>query len=301
VSSDAATGEHKRPLALVLEDDTLLADNFQVKLRRLLQQEAPCDWRAISLKSKCPYGTCISTHLSRVMPDGNEPADRCRHGVNWGFYAMLYRVDGLQDLRETLANVVWDDERPHCLDVDVALASISDQVEYYAVPNMQERGFLTEGAHGSSRMDKNREGLSIELQEEALSMTATTTRPSIKGLFKNIFFPKATTTTEAATTAPATTSTSLPTTTAHADFFPGSFRSRSDYMYQLSLQFRHSSPTTSAPLARTSGEARVGVENIKPGKEAVYDAWAEDFIDHGAGSPGRFAEAEAYAPPTARK
>jgi len=155
-----------RPLALILEDDAMLADDFPARLRRLLQSEAPCDWESISLKSKCPYGACVSPRLSRVLPDENEPADRCRHGVNYGFYAMLYRVSALPRIREQLSDVIWDDTRPHCLDIDVALASISDEVPYYAVPSMQRDAFLTEGDHGSSRMDKNREGVYVNLEDE---------------------------------------------------------------------------------------------------------------------------------------
>ena len=37
------------------------------------------------------------------------------------------------------------------LDVDVALAAISDQVAYYAVPSVQDPGFLEEGSEGSTR------------------------------------------------------------------------------------------------------------------------------------------------------
>merc|ERR1719433_7696 len=128
---------HKTPLALILEDDVMLADDFVTKLKRLLEEETPCDWSAISLKSRCPYGECVSPHLSRVQPDGNEPVERCRHGVNYGFYAMLYRLNDLADLRERLAHVIWDPTRPHCLDIDVALASISDEITYYAVPGLQ--------------------------------------------------------------------------------------------------------------------------------------------------------------------
>merc|ERR1712194_507863 len=83
------------PLALILEDDTSLADDFIVRLHRLMQ-EAPCDWSVISLKSQCPFGECISEHLARVLPDVNIPAERCHHGVNYGFYAMLYKRDELR-------------------------------------------------------------------------------------------------------------------------------------------------------------------------------------------------------------
>jgi len=164
-AQDQASG---KPLALILEDDVRLADNFTWRLMHLLQHEAPCDWDAISLKSKCPYGDCISQQLTRVWPDGNEPKSRCRHGVNYGFFAMLHRVASLEATRTKLADAVWDDERPHCLDVDVALASLSETIAYYAVPSLQKPGFLTEGALGSSRM-------SLDAAQVAGTTTTTTT------------------------------------------------------------------------------------------------------------------------------
>jgi len=145
----------QKPVALILEDDVFLVDDFVLKLRRLLRDEAPCDWEAISLRSRCPYGECVSTHLTRVEPDGNVPESRCRHGVNYGFYGMVYRVDNLAGLQRRLAQTVWNESNPHCLDVDVALASISDEVAYYAVPSVQEPGFLHEGQQGSMRMENN--------------------------------------------------------------------------------------------------------------------------------------------------
>jgi len=174
-----AAAHGRRPLALVLEDDVMLADDFAPKLRRLLTSEAPCDWAAISLSSKCPYGECVSPHLARVVPDGNEPAERCRHGVNYGFYAMLYRRSSLDDLRERLTQRVWTAERPHCLDVDVALASMSDEVAYYAVPHFQKPGFLSEGGQPSTRIAKNvaKPPPDFEGEAEALHTPAPTLPP----------------------------------------------------------------------------------------------------------------------------
>eukprot|EP00443_Scrippsiella_acuminata_P112958 CAMPEP_0115586736 /NCGR_PEP_ID=MMETSP0272-20121206/7849_1 /TAXON_ID=71861 /ORGANISM="Scrippsiella trochoidea, Strain CCMP3099" /LENGTH=688 /DNA_ID=CAMNT_0003021803 /DNA_START=97 /DNA_END=2160 /DNA_ORIENTATION=- len=162
----AVAHRREKPLTLILEDDVRLEDDFAVKLRRMLETEAPCDWVAISLKTKCPYGRCISPHLSRVGPDGNEPVERCRHGVNYGFYAMLYRSHDLDKLRTRLAEVVWNAHRPRCLDIDVALASISDEVAYYAVPGMQAPGFLQDGGHASSRVIKNSVISPARMQEE---------------------------------------------------------------------------------------------------------------------------------------
>uniref|UniRef100_A0A7S1S1J7 Uncharacterized protein n=1 Tax=Alexandrium catenella TaxID=2925 RepID=A0A7S1S1J7_ALECA len=111
---------------------------------------------------------------------------------------MLYRADRLPDLRKRLASVVWNSARPRCLDVDVALASISDEVAYYAVPAIQRPGFLSEGDQGSSRWDLNKR-------------TTTTTRG-----------PPTTT----ATTATSTTATT--TTYTFADHFPAVPSSSSD-------------------------------------------------------------------------
>eukprot|EP00931_Biecheleriopsis_adriatica_P052957 TRINITY_DN30904_c0_g1_i2.p1 TRINITY_DN30904_c0_g1~~TRINITY_DN30904_c0_g1_i2.p1 ORF type:complete len:453 (+),score=76.47 TRINITY_DN30904_c0_g1_i2:30-1388(+) len=147
-----------RQLALILEDDVWLEDDFVLKLRRLLSQEAPCDWEVISLRSQCPYGACVSPHLTRVQPDGNEPAEMCRHGVNYGFYAMLYRVSSLISLANLLHQNVWDSSRPACLANDVALASVSDRIAYYAVPSSQVPGFVSLGGGESVRSSLNRRG-----------------------------------------------------------------------------------------------------------------------------------------------
>jgi hypothetical protein len=118
-------------------------------------EELPCDWQAVSLNSRCPFGRCISPHLSRVQPDANEPQWRCRHGVNYGFQGMLYRTNEIENLQRVWKPVVFNESQPHCLDVDVALASISDQVQFYAVPASQNPGFLREVSEGSSRVDIN--------------------------------------------------------------------------------------------------------------------------------------------------
>lgn len=147
-----------RPLALVLEDDSWPEDDFVPRLWSLATTELPCDWEVTSLMSRCPYGTCVSPHLVRVQPDGNEPAWRCRHGVNWGMHAVLYRVETLPSLQEKWKAAVFDELRPYCMDVDVALASISDKVGYYAVPAVQKPGFLRELDQGSSRSSINLQG-----------------------------------------------------------------------------------------------------------------------------------------------
>merc|ERR1712217_710827 len=103
----------------------------------------------------CPFGKCISPHLSRVQPDVNEPEDRCRHGVNYGFQGIMYRTGALERLVSRWQQVIFDDKRPHCLDVDVALASISDEIGYYAVPFVQVPGLLQEMSMGSTRSSIN--------------------------------------------------------------------------------------------------------------------------------------------------
>jgi len=149
-------GENLKPLAIILEDDVKVADNFQVMLWRLLHREAPCDWEVIALQSMCPYGACVSEHLTRVLPASHHKAKRCEAGVNLGFSGMLYRVAALDDLRSKLASAVWDDENPGCLDVDVALASLADKTGYYAVPGSLAKGLIdTEADAISSRLEFN--------------------------------------------------------------------------------------------------------------------------------------------------
>lgn len=142
-----------KPVTFILEDDVSPEDDFVLKLWQLLTTEAPCDWEAISLSSQCPFGRCISSHLTRVEPDVNEPAERCRHGVNYGFQGVLYKTDAIKHLQKRWIPVVFDEARPHCLDVDVALASISDKVAFYAVPATQNPGLLRELPRGSSQVD----------------------------------------------------------------------------------------------------------------------------------------------------
>jgi len=179
----AGSAVDARQLALILEDDVVLEADFVPRLRRLLEAEAPCDWTAISLKSQCPFGRCVSRQLSRVLPDVNEPADRCRHGVNYGFFAMLYKQSELPALRSMLAKTVWDQERPHCLDVDVALASISDKVAYYAVPSSMKPGFLTTGSMGSARTTHNKVKLGSASGDASVSPSASaaSSAPAVAG------------------------------------------------------------------------------------------------------------------------
>lgn len=142
-------------LGLVLEDDSYLIDGFVVHLWRIVTTELPCDWDILQLLARCPYGKCVSKHLARVQPDGNEPYWRCHAGVNWGMHAMLYRTSNLPAVQELWKRTVFDEKSPHCLDVDIALASISDRVGYYAIPNSQTPGLLKEMSLGSARASIN--------------------------------------------------------------------------------------------------------------------------------------------------
>jgi len=143
------------PLAIVLEDDSYVVSDFVERVWHLVLRELPCDWEVTSLYSRCPFGTCISEHLTRVQPDTNEPEWRCRQGVNWGMQGVIYRTERLPGVQRHWKPTVFDEERPHCMDVDVALASISDRVGYYAVPSVQDPGFLRETDHGSARWTIN--------------------------------------------------------------------------------------------------------------------------------------------------
>jgi len=143
------------PLAVVFEDDSWPSDDFVERLWSLVHVELPCDWEVVSLYSRCPYGSCVSQHLLRVQPDRNEPAWRCHQGVNWGMQAILYRTKSLSRIQIPWMRVAFNESRPHCMDVDVALASISDEVHYYAVPSVQDPGFVNETNHPSARWSIN--------------------------------------------------------------------------------------------------------------------------------------------------
>jgi GR25 family glycosyltransferase involved in LPS biosynthesis len=154
--------QQAKAITLILEDDVYVSDDFVPRVWSLVHSELPCDWEAVSLGSRCPYGKCISRHLSRVWPDVNEPEWRCRHGTNYGFQGVLYRTNAIVGLQEKWKRVVFDVKRPHCLDVDVALASISDQVGFYAVPAAQFPGFLVEKQEESVRVHINKQGGSLD-------------------------------------------------------------------------------------------------------------------------------------------
>jgi len=144
-----------RPLAVVFEDDVNPSSDFVERLWSLVNVELPCDWEVVSLMSTCPYGRCLSPHLMRVEPDANEPEWRCRQGVNWGAQGMLYRTSALPHLRERWQSIVFDEERPHCLNMDTALASLSNEFAYYAVPAVQNPGFISLSDLGSVRFTIN--------------------------------------------------------------------------------------------------------------------------------------------------
>jgi len=169
-------------LTLIFEDDVSPEADFIPKLWRMVTAEMPCDWQAVSLYSRCPFGECVSPHLTRVQPDVNEPIWRCRHGVNYGFQGMLYRTSEIEDLQRVWKPVVFDDARPHCLDVDVALASISDQVRFYAIPSAQNPGFLHEVSMGSSRVDINFQKMATKAP--AVPTKDSTTTLAMQGLHK---------------------------------------------------------------------------------------------------------------------
>jgi len=163
----------KSDLFVVLEDDVSVSFDFVPRLWRLVTLELPCDWQAVSLYSRCPFGRCVSPHLTRVQPDVNEPEWRCHHGVNYGFQGVLYRASQLENLREMWMPVVFNASRPHCLDLDVALASISDKVHFYAVPAAQRPGFLKELNEGSSRWWINQQAQSYDFQAPTTNTTTT--------------------------------------------------------------------------------------------------------------------------------
>ncbi|CAK0837169.1 unnamed protein product [Prorocentrum cordatum] len=84
-----AMDERNRSVIVVFEDDVCPERDFVLKLWNVVTGELPCDWQVVSLSSRCPFGRCISPHLTRVQPDVNEPEWRCRHGVNYGFQGVI--------------------------------------------------------------------------------------------------------------------------------------------------------------------------------------------------------------------
>mmetsp|Transcript_67539 Transcript_67539/g.152762 ORF Transcript_67539/g.152762 Transcript_67539/m.152762 type:complete len:400 (-) Transcript_67539:70-1269(-) len=189
----------QKPLALILEDDAVLVKDFVVKLMGIVEGEAPCDWTAVNLKSRCPYGVCTSKHLARVVPDGNELAAFCRSGVNLGSSAILYRAGHLERLIRLLREAVWDEERPHCLDIDVAIAYLSDKVAYYAVPKMQMPGLFTEGTFGSSRDELNKLELAPDETATVAPAAPSTQKRATARTTTAVSTTQVTTTTKAAT------------------------------------------------------------------------------------------------------
>lgn len=147
--------DHLKPLAIILEDDVEFQDDFVVKLHRLITQEVPCDWQVVALTSRCAYGECVGKHLTRVMPDGNEPEENCHGGVNYGMYGQLYRVSELQDIHDKLWKRIWNHTNVACVPVDIAMSRISDEIAYYAVPMSQYPGLISEGEGPSDRLGVN--------------------------------------------------------------------------------------------------------------------------------------------------
>jgi len=162
------------PLAIIMEDDSYLTEDFVPRVWSLVREELPCDWEVTALLSRCGYGRCVSPRLMRVMPDANEPAWRCRQGSNWGMHAVLYNIARLPKLQKLWQKTVFNEDRPHCMDIDVGLASISDIASFYAVPAVQDPGFLKENNHRSARWDIN---------QAASSTTTTAAKTSTTGFF----------------------------------------------------------------------------------------------------------------------
>eukprot|EP00929_Paragymnodinium_shiwhaense_P006984 TRINITY_DN110939_c0_g1_i1.p1 TRINITY_DN110939_c0_g1~~TRINITY_DN110939_c0_g1_i1.p1 ORF type:complete len:458 (-),score=66.45 TRINITY_DN110939_c0_g1_i1:197-1570(-) len=148
--------QSRKPLALILEDDARLDSQFLQNIKRLLYEEAPCDWEVINLHLNMAFGECVSSHLARVHPDGNEPEETCRQSTNWSFAAVLYKVSKLRKVHEELWKVVWDTSRPRCNIHDMAFASIADKFKYYGVPTSLYPGLVDVEIKSSTRLTENR-------------------------------------------------------------------------------------------------------------------------------------------------
>lgn len=143
-----------KQLFIIMEDDVEVESDFAPRLHRILRDEAPCDWDAISLTSRCSYGICVAPHLSRVQPDGNEPETRCHNGVNFGMYGTLYRASQIRHIQNQLLPVMWNSSHPGCLPIDVAMAAVSDRMSYYAVPHTQRPGLMHEATASWAASDR---------------------------------------------------------------------------------------------------------------------------------------------------
>merc|ERR1719350_1306043 len=91
---------------------------------------------------------------------------------------MLYRTASLARVQKHWKRTVFDEDRPHCMDVDVALASISDQVGFYAVPAVQDPGFVREMNGRSARWDINQAFASTSTKAVTTVITTTTLPPT---------------------------------------------------------------------------------------------------------------------------
>jgi len=152
-----------KQIALILEDDAWLENDFVVKAYRLVRDEVPCDWQILSLSTGCPYGTCVSPHLTRIQFDGNMPKEACGIGISAGMFAMMYKVRTMGAVREKLMQTVFDESRPTCISVDTAMAAISTDCPFYAVPYLQRPGLLKPNIMGdSSRTPRNHAKLSAQ-------------------------------------------------------------------------------------------------------------------------------------------
>eukprot|EP00929_Paragymnodinium_shiwhaense_P108840 TRINITY_DN75187_c0_g1_i1.p1 TRINITY_DN75187_c0_g1~~TRINITY_DN75187_c0_g1_i1.p1 ORF type:complete len:542 (-),score=95.78 TRINITY_DN75187_c0_g1_i1:402-2027(-) len=143
-------GLAEKQMTLIMEDDVWLNDDALVKLRKIVTDELPCNWELFALTTRCGYGECVAPHVSRVQPDGNEPDVRCHNSGSYGMYGMLYRTGAIPKINDLLQKVCFDDARPACLPVDIAMASISDRIAYYAVPGSQFPGLAVEAGWGGS-------------------------------------------------------------------------------------------------------------------------------------------------------
>uniref|UniRef100_A0A7S2QHP4 Uncharacterized protein n=1 Tax=Zooxanthella nutricula TaxID=1333877 RepID=A0A7S2QHP4_9DINO len=92
---------------------------------------------------------------------------------------MLYRAAQLPRIRSSLAQKVWNAQRPHCLDIDVALAALSDEVAYYAVPSGLKEGMLRTGFRNSSRTSINAESELSTEEETPPGSAGNATEPSV--------------------------------------------------------------------------------------------------------------------------
>eukprot|EP00451_Oxyrrhis_marina_P026216 CAMPEP_0204341736 /NCGR_PEP_ID=MMETSP0469-20131031/23579_1 /ASSEMBLY_ACC=CAM_ASM_000384 /TAXON_ID=2969 /ORGANISM="Oxyrrhis marina" /LENGTH=1401 /DNA_ID=CAMNT_0051326507 /DNA_START=248 /DNA_END=4453 /DNA_ORIENTATION=- len=132
----------KQDQVLVLEDTASLGHDFASRVAATVQA-TPCSWQVLSLRSELPYGECMNSFVSRVSPNLNSNSLLCNFGTNFRSVAMLYRRKHIQHVIDAVWPRSWNVATPACQSFDVALASTSRNIQYFAVPGFHHPQLVT--------------------------------------------------------------------------------------------------------------------------------------------------------------